>query len=96
MLRSGLRVGLEMAAAELESVLALPISHSSSETLRRGNPPQNLINRGALQFIDSKNRRNLLYLASTAGVAQLVEQLICNQPVASSSLVTSLFSKSPS
>jgi hypothetical protein len=25
-----------------------------------------------------------------AGVAQLVEQLICNQPVASSSLVTSL------
>jgi hypothetical protein len=27
--------------------------------------------------------------ASFAGVAQLVEQLICNQPVASSSLVTS-------
>ncbi len=29
-----------------------------------------------------------------AGVAQLVEQLICNQPVASSSLVTSFLSKS--
>jgi hypothetical protein len=28
-----------------------------------------------------------------AGVAQLVEQLICNQPVASSSLVTSLKGK---
>ena len=29
-------------------------------------------------------------LSNYAGVAQLVEQLICNQPVASSSLVTSL------
>ena len=29
-----------------------------------------------------------------AGVAQLVEQLICNQPVASSSLVTSFFIES--
>jgi hypothetical protein len=30
-----------------------------------------------------------------AGVAQLVEQLICNQPVASSSLVTSFIFLSP-
>ena len=28
--------------------------------------------------------------SQNAGVAQLVEQLICNQPVASSNLVTSL------
>ena len=35
----------------------------------------------------------LKWLTSIAGVAQLVEQLICNQPVASSSLVTSLFSE---
>ena len=32
-------------------------------------------------------------LVSHAGVAQLVEQLICNQPVASSSLVTSFKGK---
>ena len=32
----------------------------------------------------------LKWLTLIAGVAQLVEQLICNQPVASSSLVTSL------
>jgi hypothetical protein len=48
-----------------------------------------------------KNRReknghfpqNLLSCSKIAGVAQLVEQLICNQPVASSSLVTSLLAR---
>jgi hypothetical protein len=32
----------------------------------------------------------MIYLEKFAGVAQLVEQLICNQPVGSSSLSTSL------
>ena len=34
-------------------------------------------------------------MIDAAGVAQLVEQLICNQPVASSSLVTSFSVKTP-
>jgi hypothetical protein len=35
----------------------------------------------------------MIYLERFAGVAQLVEQLICNQPVGSSSLSTSLLNK---
>jgi hypothetical protein len=38
----------------------------------------------------------MIYLEKFAGVAQLVEQLICNQPVGSSSLSTSLLMKTVS
>ncbi len=50
--------------------------------LEEGFPP-NAVKSGAI--LDSSDKMAQV----NAGVAQLVEQLICNQPVASSSLVTS-------
>ena len=43
-----------------------------------------------LFFGSSRSEQGMIYLEKFAGVAQLVEQLICNQPVGSSSLSTSL------
>jgi hypothetical protein len=44
-------------------------------------------------FGSGRSEQGMIYLEKFAGVAQLVEQLICNQPVGSSSLSTSLLNK---